>query len=142
MAIIRDAVEKDLENINEILGINGQIDDIREEDVRKFIVAVADGKIVGCGMLKEHNDGVELSKVSVTPEFQNQGIGSELARTLIERAKGKECWLLCVDSHDFWGQFGFYVVPEEEEPKEALECCEKCGRRDECNRVVMVREAI
>jgi N-acetylglutamate synthase-like GNAT family acetyltransferase len=139
MAIIRDANEKDLESINDILRINGQIDDVNKEDLREFIVAVADGKVVGCGMLKEHEGSVEISKVSVLPENQGRGLGMEIVLTLLGRAKEKRCWLLSVDSHSFWENFGFHIVPEDEEPVEIREQCEKCQRSDECNRVVMIK---
>lgn len=142
MATIRDALKEDSEYINNILRINGQLVDTEEEDYKGFIVAELEGQVVGCGMLIDHGDEVEIRKVSVLPEYQRRGIGRELSRTLIDRAKGRKCWLLSVDSHGFWEQFGFHVVPEEEEPKEAKEHCQNCRLWQSCNRVVMFREEV
>lgn len=140
MAIIRDALEGDLEPIKNILEINGQLGDVDNEEIKYFVVAEVDGRIIGCGMLKNYDYAFEIRKVPVLPGYQRGGIGKEIALTLLERAKGRKCWLLSVDSHSFWEQFGFYIMPEEEEPIEAKEYCENCRQRLECNRVVMFRE--
>ena len=142
MAKIRDALKADSEYINNILRINEQLVETEEEDYKGFIVAELDGRVVGCGKLIDHGDEFEIRKVSVLPEYQRRGVGKEISRTLIDRVKGSKCWLLSVDSHDFWEQFGFHKVPEEEEPKEAKEHCQNCRLRQECNRVVMFREEV
>ena len=107
MALVRDAKDRDLEYINEILRINGQINDVNKEDRKDFMVVEEDGRVAGCGMLKEYEEGFEIRKVSVLPECQGKGIGKEITLTLLERTKGKKCWLLSVDMHTFWEQFGF-----------------------------------
>ncbi len=140
MALVRNAVKGDLENINSILRTNRQIGDINKCDIKEFVVAEVDGKVVGCGMAKEHNDSLEIRKVSNLPEYQGKGIGKEICKVLLDRAKQKRSWLLSVDSHAFWEQFGFHVVSEKEEPKEAEEYCGKCKQRGDCNRVVMFRD--
>ncbi len=140
MVLVRNAGMGDLECINGILSINNQINDITKDDIKECVVAEVDGKIVGCGMGKEHKDNLELRKVSVLPGHQGQGIGKAISETLLKRAKQRRCWLLSTDSLAFWELFGFHVVSEKEEPKEAEEYCGKCGQRGECNRVVMFRE--
>ena len=142
MAVIRDTLERDLEYINNILRINGQLGNTEEDDFKGFIVAEEEGHVVGCGMLKDHEDYVEIRKVSVLPEYQGRGIGKKIAHTLLGRAEGKKCLLLSVDSHSFWEQFGFYMVSEKEEPREIREQCECCSQRQDCNRVVMFREEV
>jgi amino-acid N-acetyltransferase len=142
MALIRDAKEEDLEQINAILKTNGQLSDVGEDDIKNFVVAEVDGKVVGCGTIKEYTDSVEITRVSVLPENQGIGVGMEITMTLMGRIKGRKCWLLSVDSHDFWQNFGFYIVPDKEAPSEAQESCVNCGRRNECHRVVMVKEAL
>lgn len=141
MSGIREATEKDLEAINNILKTNGQIPDVTSSDIKCFLVAEIEDKLVGCGMLRDYKDGVELSKISVLPDYQGRGYGMEIAMTLLGRTKGQKCWLLSVDSHSFWELFGFSIIPEEEEPREFTEQCHKCDRWDNCNRVVMVRES-
>ena len=140
MAVVRDAVFEDLEAVKRILQTNGQIGDITGKDMQDFVLAEIDGDVVGCGMLKEHENSVEVSKVSVLPGHQGKGIGKAIALTLLSRVKTRKCWLLSVDSHSYWEQFEFHILPENEEPKEAKKYCEKCEQRQECNRVVMVRK--
>jgi N-acetylglutamate synthase-like GNAT family acetyltransferase len=140
MALVRNAVIEDLECINSILSINNQISDITRDDIAECVVAEVDGKVVGCGMGREHKDNLELRKVSVLPEYQGLGIGKTISRTLLKRAQTKRCWLLSTDSRVFWEKLGFHGVSEKEEPKEAEEYCVKCGQRGKCDRVVMFRE--
>jgi N-acetylglutamate synthase-like GNAT family acetyltransferase len=142
MATIRDALREDLVYINSILRINGQLGDKEEDDFKDFIVAEVNGSLVGCGMLKDHDDYVEIRKVSVLPEYQKRGIGKKIAHKLLGRVKNRKCFLLSVDSHSFWGQFGFFVLSEKEEPKEIKEQCDCCSQRQNCNRVVMFREEV
>lgn len=140
MARIRNAKEKDLDQINLVLEKNDQIGDVKEYDIKDFVVAVDGGEVVGCGMLKEHKDTVEIRKISVLPGNQGQGIGKDIVLRLLSKAEGKSCWLLCVDSTDFWEFFGFYAVTEEDEPAWILAQCEECNRKDVCNRTVMIRD--
>ena len=142
MAIVREAFLKDLEAIIRILDTNRQRSDVGEEDIKDFVVAEIDGTVVGCGMLFEHEDSVEIRKVSLLPVHQRKGLGKDIAQALLTRVKGRKCWLLSVDSHSFWEQFGFGILSEEEEPKEAKEYCKGCKQREDCDRVVMVREAV
>jgi amino-acid N-acetyltransferase len=139
--IVRDAKLKDLDQINNILVTNGQIDDIKENEISDFIVAEIDGKVVGCGMCKESSDSYEIAKISVLPPNQGVGIGMEIVMTLLGRSSGKRCWLLSVDSHNFWELFDFKKISEEDEPRKVREQCANCGKRPTCNRVVMCREA-
>jgi amino-acid N-acetyltransferase len=139
-AVIRDAKVKDLETINSILRINGQIDDVKESNVKDFIVAEVDGAVVGCGQCREHDDSFEISKISVLPQNQSKGIGMEIVMTLLGRTSGKKCWLLSVNSHDFWELFDFKGVSEEDEPLKVQEQCNNCSKRSRCDRMVMVRD--
>jgi N-acetylglutamate synthase-like GNAT family acetyltransferase len=140
MAIIRDAKEMDLDNINAILRKNRQIDDVEKDDISDFVVAELGGKVVGCGMLKEYKKGVEISKVSVLPDHQGKGLGMEITMALLGRAKGRKCWLTSVRTHGFWELFGFHIVPEREAPREMMDYCRRCKQQRECDRVVMFRE--
>jgi amino-acid N-acetyltransferase len=139
-AVIRDAKIKDLDMINNILGINGQIDDVQENNIKDFIVAEVDGNVVGCGQCKDHGDSFEISKISVLPESQGKGIGMEIVMTLLGRTGGKKCWLLSVNSHDFWELFDFKGVSEDEEPYTVQEQCNNCSKRSKCERMVMIRD--
>lgn len=140
MVRIRNAKEKDLDQVNLVLEKNDQIGDVKPYHIKEIIVAVDEGEVVGCGMLKEHKDTVEIQKISVLPDHQGKGIGKDIVLKLLHKARGRSCWLLCVDSLDFWEFFGFYAVTEEDEPAWILAQCEECNRKEDCNRTVMVRD--
>jgi N-acetylglutamate synthase-like GNAT family acetyltransferase len=140
-AILRDARTSDLESINSILETNGQIADVEEVEIKDVIVAEVDGKVVGCGMCREEGNAFEISKISVLPANQGKGIGMEMVMTLLGRTSGAKCWLLSVNSHDFWELFDFKKVSEEEEPTKFREQCAGCTKKTTCDRVVMFREA-
>jgi len=61
------------------------------EDQRAFhALAIIDGNAVGCGRMLEHGDGeVKIGRMAVLPEFRKTGIGAEILRFLIERARGR-----------------------------------------------------
>jgi GNAT superfamily N-acetyltransferase len=53
-----------------------------------FIVAVADGRPVGCGGLKRIDDGVcEIKRMYVAPEARGQGLARRLLDALEEQAR-------------------------------------------------------
>ncbi len=140
-AVIRDAKNSDLETINKILQLNGQIADVEESDIKDVVVADVNGKVVGCGMCKKQQDGFEISKISVLPESQGKGIGMEIVMTLLGRTSGEKCWLLSVNSHDFWELFDFKKIPEDKEPSKFREQCSGCSKKISCDRMVMFRDS-
>jgi amino-acid N-acetyltransferase len=58
------------------------------EDVQEFLVAEADGEVVGCGALHVMwEDLAEVRTLAVAPEHARRGIGSLLLQALLERAR-------------------------------------------------------
>jgi amino-acid N-acetyltransferase len=58
------------------------------EDIQEFLVAEADGRVVGCGALHVMwEDLAEVRTVAVDPELAGKGIGSLLLSALMERAR-------------------------------------------------------
>ena len=79
---------------------------------RRFTLAQDEcGRIVGCGQLKPHRDGVvELASVAVEESRRGQGIGRRLIEGLIERGPD-ELWLMCRSSlAPLYQGFGFAQV--------------------------------
>jgi N-acetylglutamate synthase-like GNAT family acetyltransferase len=140
-AIIRDAKNSDLNAINMILETNGQIADVELDEIKDVVVAEVNGLVVGCGMCKKQPEGFEISKISVLPESQSKGIGMEMVMTLLGRTSGEKCWLLSVNSHDFWELFDFEKITEDEEPSKFREQCAGCSKKASCDRVVMFRDS-
>ena len=74
----------------------------------RFLVAEADGQVVGVGQVKPHNDASrELASLAVIPEQQAQGIGSALIDALVAREAGA-VYLMCMDwLEHYYERFGF-----------------------------------
>ncbi len=59
------------------------------EDVQEFIVAEVDGEVAGCGALHVMwRDLAEVRTLVVQDELQGRGIGSQILRLLLDRARG------------------------------------------------------
>ena len=61
------------------------------DDQRAFhALAILDGNAVGCGRMLEHGDGeVKIGRMAVLPEFRKTGIGAQILRFLIDRARAR-----------------------------------------------------
>lgn len=84
-------------------------------DWRRFLVAEADGVIVGIGQVKPHRDGSrELASIAVVPERRRQGIASQIIRALIAREQGV-LYLTCrAELEPFYMRFGFRRIQKDE----------------------------
>jgi amino-acid N-acetyltransferase len=89
----------------------------RDLDWRRFVVAEEDGRIVGVGQVRPHNDGSrELASLAVVPERQAQGIGGALIRALLARESGA-VYLMCMERLEpFYRRFGFRRLGRAELP--------------------------
>lgn len=84
----------------------------------RFLVAEDRGQIVGIGQIKPHGDGsMELASIAVIPERQNQGIASQLIKTLIATESGT-LHLMCRQALEgFYTRFGFRRINRDEMPR-------------------------
>ncbi len=83
------------------------------EDVQEFVVAEADGVIVGCGALHViWEDLAEIRTVAVIPELKGQGIGSQILEFLTGRASEMGIGrLFCLTFEtSFFGHHGFVKI--------------------------------
>lgn len=103
---IRPATEQDQARIVEM---------IREAQLyplglkwERFLVADADGAVVGIVQLKTHRGGAqELGSLAVIPERQTEGIGGKLIRALLAKTSGP-VYLDChISREPYYERFGF-----------------------------------
>jgi len=80
------------------------------------LVAVVDNEVVGHILFSPvtvegeemTTEGMGLAPMAVLPEYQRQGIGSELARKGIARLASRDCGFVIVLGHaDYYPRFGF-----------------------------------
>ena len=103
--VFNPELDSDLENIDDVYINNGG----------EFFVALLGGNVVGMGALKKI-DGktAEIKRMRVNPRYQRRGIGSEILKKLIKRAKLSGYERLILDSsvkrkaaHNLYEKYGF-----------------------------------
>ena len=125
--IIRQAIYADLEEIKSVVKsafyCEGDDDEFNEwefvDEVRcdkgfvkeLSIVAVIDNKIVGYILLSEahigNNKGVSLGPLGIEPKHKNMGIGKELVKNGLEKAKELGYEWVALTGGNYYLQFGF-----------------------------------
>ena len=84
---------------------------------QRFIVAVdADGRLIGCGQIKQHRDGSrELASIAVQTAWRRQGIAAAIIQQLLRREE-TAVWLTCLNKLiPFYAQFGFVEATSEDD---------------------------
>lgn len=84
----------------------------------RFVVAVDDhDRLVGCGQIKPHGDGTrELASIAVQPEWQGQGIGTQIITRLLVDSP-LPLYLTCMARMEpYYTRFGFTALHSEEMP--------------------------
>jgi len=83
------------------------------ESVQEFVVAESGGRIVGCGALHVMwEDLAEVRSLAVEPTLMDQGVGSAMLTTLIERARNigvRRVFCLTFETK-FFGGHDFEVI--------------------------------
>jgi len=107
--VIRPATETDQERIKEL---------VREADLdptslhwSHFMLAEADGQVVGIGQIRPYPNCPELGSLYVLPDYQGQGIGGQIIMALLED-RTDTVYLEC-EKHNvtYYERFGFEEVP-------------------------------
>jgi N-acetylglutamate synthase-like GNAT family acetyltransferase len=84
-------------------------------DWQRFLVAEADGRIIGTVQVKPHGDGTrELASLAVVPEWQNRGVGAALMQAVLARETGP-LYLTCrSELESYYTRFGFRPLARDE----------------------------
>ena len=63
------------------------------DDARAFhALAVLDGVAIGCGRMLEHGASeVKIGRMAVLREFRKTGVGAQILRFLVDRARERGC---------------------------------------------------
>ncbi len=111
-------------------------------DIRDFVVAELDGKIVGCGAL--HLYGMHLAEIrsiNVLSEFRSQKLGVEIVNALMAEAKHQHVTCVCLFTRvpGFFGSLGFREADRDRLPDKVYKDCLKCPRNQACDEIAMYR---
>ncbi len=83
------------------------------ESVQEFVVAVEDGKVIGCGALHVlWEDLAEVRSVAISEELRGKGIGNQILERIIERARelGLARIFCLTFETKFFGRHGFEEI--------------------------------
>ena len=80
-------------------------------------MAIADGKIVGFAALEIYSSKMaELRSLAVSPDYQRHGIGKQLVKACVERAKQQNVFevMAITSTEEFFQRCGFdFTLPGE-----------------------------
>lgn len=112
------------------------------ENIRDFVVAEHEGKIIGCGAL--HLYGMHLAEIrtiAVLPEFKGLGAGRLLVEALLAEAGRHSVTCVCLFTRipEFFGHMGFTIARREELPDKIYKDCVHCPNLHNCDEIAMVR---
>ena len=109
--------------------------------VRRFLVAVADGHIVGCADLAPLSRRVaEVRSLVVNDGVRSCGIGRRLVRELEERALAAGFEMLTAFTHTpgYFVQLGFSIVPHVWIPEKIETDCRTCPQFRSCGQYAVM----
>ena len=109
--------------------------------LRDFVVAEADGRIVGCVAVDVFwADLAEVKSLAVAPERLGQGLGKQLVGAGIAEARrlGIARLFALTYEKDFFASLGFEVVDRDCLPEKVWRECIGCPKVDACDEIAMI----
>jgi N-acetylglutamate synthase-like GNAT family acetyltransferase len=116
---LRQAGASDWAAIAGLLDANKLPLDGAQAHLANYVLAIANGEVVGCAGAEIYGDVALLRSVAVAPGLQNSGIGRLLVSQLLEEARRRgirSVHLLSVTAPEYFSQFGFKRGPRERAP--------------------------
>jgi N-acetylglutamate synthase-like GNAT family acetyltransferase len=107
----------------------------------RFVVAVANDRIVGCAELAPLSPGVaEVRSLVVSREARRIGLGERMVEALATRARVEGFTRLCAFAHDpaFFVHRGFSIVPHTWVPEKIAHDCTTCPLFRNCGQYAVV----
>ncbi len=138
---------KDMQNLVEPEVQSGVIlarnDDEIATNIRSYILAKFDEKLVGFGALHFHTDKLgEVRSLIVSPNIRGKGVGQSIVRRLIESArvyKAKQIFTLTYKK-EFFEKLDFIEIPKENLPANKIWAdCIKCKFFPICDEIALIR---
>ena len=139
---LRAAGAADVQHVHRLIAENLEaghllprtLDDV-EAHVQRFVVADADGTVVGCAELAPLSDTVaEVRSLVVDERFRGQQIGARLVAELSAVASSRGFATLCAFTHDpsHFVRLGFTIVPHVWVPEKIAHDCTACALFRRC----------
>ncbi|MCS6952845.1 MAG: N-acetyltransferase [Bryobacterales bacterium] len=110
------------------------------ENIRDFLVACWDGRVVGCGALHFYGPlSAEIRSLAVRPEFKGSGVGRRLVQALEEEARehGLRAVFAFTYVPGFFSKLGFEEVERDRLPAKVWKDCLRCPKFYCCDEIAM-----
>ncbi len=112
------------------------------ENIRDFVVAVEDGRLVGCGALHFYTPtSGEIRSLAVEPDLKVRGIGRSLVEVLEAQAREHDLHSLFAFTYvdGFFRKLGYEEVDRGELPLKAWKDCLRCPKFQACDEIAMLK---
>lgn len=129
-ATLRKAERDDLKNIERLLTAAGLPLDGVAEALPTFVVAEADGELVGVAGLECCRDNALLRSVAVEPSWRSHGLGRALVARVISDAEARgirALYLLTTTAERYFPSFGFERITRDAVPDDVRATAEFQG---------------
>ena len=111
------------------------------ESLRDFLVFEEKGEILGCCALQIiWSDLAEIRSLAVRSDSQKRGIGADLVRATIERARQlhlPRIFTLTLEE-GFFCKLGFDQIIKDALPMKVWSDCVRCPKQDHCDEIAMI----
>lgn len=112
------------------------------ENLQTFLVADADGAVVGCCALEIiWSDLAEIKSLAVDEARRSMGVGTMLVQAAVEQARRigvPKVFALTLEPA-FFSKQGFDIVAKESLPMKVWSDCARCPKQQECDEIAVVR---
>lgn len=108
-----------------------------------YMVADADGRIVGCGGLERYTqDSAEIYGLATAPEGSPAGTGKAIVQALIARAHRDSIGRVFAMTlaPEFFTKMGFRIVAHSDLPLKVWRDCVACPKYGNCDEIAMLLE--
>jgi amino-acid N-acetyltransferase len=148
--VIKKPTLKDISAIQKLLFpfINDGIILKRDDDeiatnIRSYVIAINDDKIIGVGALHIYSTNLaEIRSLAVDKNYQKKGIGKKIIQALENEAKqlGINQLLTLTYQKEFFEKIGFNEIPKERVPEHKVwSDCIKCPHFPNCNEISLIK---
>jgi amino-acid N-acetyltransferase len=116
--------------------------EILRHQLDTFVVAEADGQMVGCGSLTQLGpELVEIRSLGITDGYKGLGIGKKLVTFLTDEARSQHIPKIMALTYEvaFFEKNGFTVVPKEIFPEKVWKDCVHCKKQHCCDEIAVLK---
>ncbi|HIU64411.1 MAG TPA: N-acetyltransferase [Candidatus Avacidaminococcus intestinavium] len=113
------------------------------ENLRDYVVAVEDGKVLGCGALHfVWNRLAEVRSLAIDPEHKKLGIGRHIVELLEQEGieRGVDMFFTLTYQPEFFIKCGYLEAAKERLPQKVWKECVHCPQYPYCNEIAFIKK--